>query len=83
MTITISPETESKLREAASRKGQDFNTAVECLLLEKLDDDALERNGAIAGIQRGLDDVAAGRVRPLSEFIAQEKVRLALSDPDL
>lgn len=43
----------------------------------------LDRMDAIQGIQRGLEDVAAGRVRPVEEFFAEFRAKHGIPDrPD-
>jgi len=76
MTITLTPETEARLRERAAREQQDVNTLADALLAEALteDLDALteeEVRELRAGICRGLDDCAAGRVQPFAEWAAR------------
>lgn len=78
ITINLAPEVEAQLRDAAAQEGQDAEAVAATLLAETLAWKAQERAEAIAGIQRGLDAAAAGRVRPLGEFIAEERARLNL-----
>jgi predicted transcriptional regulator len=77
MTITISSELEARLRDRARQEGQDPDTVAEVLLSAALDWEAQERREAIAGIQRGLEAGAAGRVRPASEVFAEMRAKLA------
>ena len=77
MTITISTETEAMLREKAERDGQDINEIADILLAAALEWEAQDRAEAIAGIQRGLEASAAGRVRPAAEVFAEMRARLA------
>lgn len=77
MTITISRELEQRLRDRAAQDGQDPDSVAEALLSAALDWEAQDRADAIAGIQRGLDASAAGRVRPAAEVFAEMRVRLA------
>ena len=70
MTITLAPQTESKLKEMATREGQDENVLADTLLAEVLDAanrDYLEMH---EGIERGRQAYAEGRSRPLSEYVA-------------
>lgn len=73
MSITLAPEIEARLNEKAARQGAHLETLVNAMLADALAWEAQERAEAIAGIQRGLDDVAAGRERPLSEFLAEQR----------
>ena len=70
MTIVLSEQTETRLREKAEREGQDMNAIADDLLANALDWDAREREEAAEGIQRGLDDFAAGRCSPASQVFA-------------
>jgi predicted transcriptional regulator len=77
MTITISPELEARLKARAAEEGQEPDTMAEVLLSAALDWEAQERSEAIAGIQRGLDAGAAGRVRPAAEVFAEMRSKLS------
>ena len=75
MTITISSDLESRLREYCTWAGRPIDVVAEALRTVRLDDDAMERDENIQGIQHGLDDVAVARVRPLIEFISDEHIK--------
>jgi len=75
MVITLTPENEAKLWERAERVGQDPQRVVNMLLAAALEWEARDRAEAIAGIQRGLEASAAGRVRPVEEVLADLKSR--------
>lgn len=77
MSITISRELEARLRDRAAREGQDIDTFAEGLLSAALEWEAQERSEAIAGIQRGLEASAGGRVRPASEVFAEMRARIS------
>jgi predicted transcriptional regulator len=81
MTITISAELEARLQERAAEEGKDPNLIAETLLAAALDWEAQERAEAIAGIERGLEASAAGRVRPASAVFAEMRARLPLAEP--
>ena len=81
MTITLSEETEARLRERAARDGQDVNVLADALLAAALEWEAQDRAEAIAGIQRGLEDGAAGRVRPAADVFADMRSKLQQSRP--
>ena len=80
MTVTISlpPETEVLLREKAQFEGLDPETVAAILLASALAWKEEDRAEAIEGIQRGLDDFAAGRFRLFSEFAAEQRRRYRL-----
>lgn len=76
MTITLSAETEARLRERAEREQQDVNTLADALLAEALTEEcdpltAEEIREIRAGVRRGLDDCTAGRVQPVTEWAAR------------
>src|SRR5947207_1445850 len=77
MTITLSPEMEARLRERAAREGKEPELLAEALLYAALDWEAQDRAEAIAGIRRGLEASAAGRVRPAAEVFANMRARSA------
>jgi len=77
ITLEIPNSQEKELREIASRHGQDPETFLlslldEAILFENMEpispDDSEEYTASIAGIQRGLEDFAAGRHRLWKKF---------------
>jgi predicted transcriptional regulator len=72
-TIILPPEAEQKLRERAAREGQDAETLAATVLVEALEWEARDSAEAVLGIQRGLDDFAAGRFRPFTEFAEEQR----------
>lgn len=79
IVLEIPPRQEQELRQIASQHGQAPEAFLMSLLDEALlfgdiepipDDDPKEYADAVAGIQRGLDDFAAGRHRPAKEVFA-------------
>lgn len=77
MTITISRELEARLKDRATQEGKELNVVAEALLSAALDWEAQERGEAIAGILRGLEASASGRVRPATEVFAEMRAKLA------
>jgi predicted transcriptional regulator len=75
ITIDLAPEALERLREKAAREGRDAEAVAAAVLTEVLEWEAQDRAEAIEGIRRGLEDVAAGRVRPLAEFIAEQRAK--------
>ena len=85
MTITLTPEIESRLVEHAERLGEDANRLAEELIAEGLsgnhlvddpDDLTAEQISEIrAGIDRGLKAAAEGRVKPLAQVVAEARQR--------
>jgi len=85
MTITLSPETEARLRRKAERDKQDVNALASTLLDEVLADDpddlAEEEVAQIrAGIRRGLEAAAQGRERSVDEYAAEVERRQTESE---
>jgi len=85
MAITLTPETETRLRQRAEREGQDADTLADTLLADALADDPddLTPEDAAAirdGLRRGLEAAAAGRVKPLSQAVAEARHRHGLPD---
>ena len=85
MTITLAPELESRLLEHAERLGEDANHLAEELIAEGLSSDYLmddpddltaEQIVEIrAGIKRGLEAAAEGRVKPIAQVVAEARQR--------
>lgn len=73
LTLNLPPEAEQRLREKAEREGQDAETVAVSVLVEALEWEDRDSAEAVRGIQRGLDDFAAGRFRPFSEFAAEQR----------
>lgn len=79
MTITITPETEEKLRRRAAEEGVDLDTLANSLLAAALLWEAEDRADAVAGIRRGLDAGVAGRVRPAEQVFADLRAKLPIA----
>lgn len=80
MAIILTPETEMRLRERAAREGQNADALAEALLADALagDPDTLTDKEAVeirAGIRRGLEAAADGRVKPLAQAAADVVAR--------
>lgn len=71
--ISLSPEIEAQLREKAIQQGQDVSLVAAQLLSQILEWELQDSTEAIAGIQSGLDDFAAGRSRSLEEFAEEQR----------
>jgi predicted transcriptional regulator len=83
--ISLTPETETRLRERAEREGQDADAFADAILAEVLADDPddltpEEMKEIRAGVRRGLDAAAAGRVKPLSKAITEARQRHGFPD---
>jgi hypothetical protein len=75
MTITLTPETEARLREKAAREGQDINAIADALLAAALEWESQDRMEAIEGIRRGDQAAAEERERPLAAFLVEQRVK--------
>jgi hypothetical protein len=75
MTIILEPKTETLLREKAQREGKDLNVLANVMLGTVLDWEAQDRAEAAEGVQRGLDDFAAGRYSSASQVFADIKAK--------
>lgn len=71
--ISLPPEVEAQLREKAARQGQDVSLVAAELLSRILEWELQDFEEAIKGIQRGLDDFAAGRSRSFEEFAEEQR----------
>ena len=78
MTITLTPETETLLRERAQQEGGDMASTADRMLRAVLHWDARDRAETLEGIRLGLEDSDAGRVRPFTEFAAEMRAKYAL-----
>jgi hypothetical protein len=73
IVVTLSPALEEQLRAKAIRQGQDINLVATELLTIAIESEAQDSAEAIEGIQQGLDDFAAGKCRPFSEFADEQR----------
>lgn len=71
MTITLAPQTESQLKEMASREGRDENTLADALLAEILEAANQEHSETLDGIECGRKAYAEGRSRLFSEYVSE------------
>jgi predicted transcriptional regulator len=80
MTITLPPETEAKLFEAARREGLDADSLANALLEEALERKSREFSDNVASIQEGLNAVEAGKEKLLSQYIAEQRAGRGLPE---
>ena len=78
ITIDLSPEVETQLRERAAREGQDIEAIAAAALAEALTEEAVERSKTVAAVRRGLEDGIAGRVTSLREWDARMREKHAI-----
>jgi predicted transcriptional regulator len=74
MTITLAPEAETALRKTAQRTGQEPDTIVSRLVLERLTQIEQDYAADIAAIHEAMEDVKAGRERPYEQYMAERRV---------
>ena len=67
MTLTLTPDAEARLRSVAAQRGLPPEKTIDVLLAEA----DLDFQEAVVGIQRGMDDFAAGRWISLEDYEAQ------------
>jgi predicted transcriptional regulator len=73
LTINLSPEAELRLRERAEQDGRSAETLAAAIIADALEWQALDVAEAVAGIQRGMDDGEAGRVRSFDDFAEEQR----------
>lgn len=67
--IPLKPERKTQLEEYARRRGQDPAAALDDALAAYLEWEREDFREAAEGVQRGYEDVKAGRTRLASEFL--------------
>ena len=70
-TIPLKPERKAQLEDYAQRHGEDPATALDDVLAAALEWEWQDYQEAVEGIQRGVEDVNAGRTRPAAEFFGE------------
>jgi hypothetical protein len=78
MTITLTPETEARLRQRAAGEGQDFDRVADTLLQIALDWEEQDRAVTVEVLQRSLAASDAGRVRPFTQFAEEMRAKYDL-----
>ena len=79
IVVTLSPELEALLHDLAAQRGQDVSFVASELLTSVLEWEKKDLEGAIKGIQKGLDDFEAGRFRSFHEFAEEQRHKYNLS----
>jgi len=69
-SIPLKPERQAQLEEYAQRRGQDPAVALDEALAAYLEWERQDFEEATAAIQRGHEDVLAGRTRPAHEVLS-------------
>ncbi|NJM76829.1 MAG: hypothetical protein HC852_14860 [Acaryochloridaceae cyanobacterium RU_4_10] len=73
IVISLNPEVEAQLRQKASQQGQDISLIAAQLLTTALAWEIQDSEGAIEGIQQGLNDFEAGRFRSFEDFAEEQR----------
>jgi predicted transcriptional regulator len=73
IVVTLNPELEALLHDRATRQGQDVSLVASELLARILAWEEQDSEGAIQGIQQGLDDFEAGQFRSFHEFVEEQQ----------
>lgn len=76
MTLTLTSDTEARLRAVAAQRGLTPEEALDVVLAEAQTD----FDEAVAGIRRGMDDFAAGRWISLEDYEAQVRAKRQIRD---
>ncbi len=79
IVVTLSPELEALLHNLAAQRGQDVNFVASELLTSVLEWEEKDLEGAIKGIQKGLEDFETGRFRSFHEFAEEQRHKYNLS----
>ncbi len=69
-SIPLKPERQAQLEEYAQRRGQDPAVALDEALAAYLEWERQDFEEATSAIQRGHEDVLAGRTRPAGEVLS-------------
>lgn len=72
--ITLKPERLAELADYAKRHDQDTATALDTALAEFFAWEKQDYSEALEGIQRGYEDMKAGRVQDMDEFFEDLRV---------
>jgi predicted transcriptional regulator len=77
--IPMKPERKAQLDAYAERHGQDAVTALDDVLAEYFAWEQQDYREAVEGIQRGYDDMKAGRRQPMEEFFEDLRIEHGFS----
>jgi predicted transcriptional regulator len=69
-TIPLKPERQAELEEFARRRGKTPADALDEAIAAYLEWERQDFEEAVRGIEKGYDDVKAGRTRPADEFLS-------------
>ena len=80
ITLELEPEVEARLRDKATRQGQNAEAVAQALIAEALDLEAQERAEVVQGIQRGLKEFEQGKFRAHDEVISDKRSKYNLRE---
>jgi len=80
MTITLRPSTEALLLEKARQESQDLDTLVDKILADALEAQKRETEETTAAVHRAIAAVEAGREKPLTQYLAEQRAKRGLPD---
>jgi predicted transcriptional regulator len=69
--MPMKPERKAQLDAYAARHGQDAAMALDDVLADYFEWEQQDYREAVAGIQRGYEDMKAGGVQPMEEFFEE------------
>ena len=69
--IPLKPERKAELEEYARRRGLDPAAALDDVLATYLEWERQDSAEAAAAVQRGYEDMKAGRTKPADEYLAE------------
>ena len=72
--MPMKPERKAQLDAYAERHGQDAVTTLDDVLADHFAWEQQDHLEAVAGIQRGYEDMKAGRVQPMEEFFEELRI---------
>ena len=78
-TIPLKPERQAELEEFARRRGKTPADALDEALAAYLEWERQDFEEAVRGIERGYEDVKAGRTRSAAEFLSDMRRKHGIS----
>ena len=73
--LPVTPERKAQLDDYAQRHGQDTAAALDEVIANYLEWEQQDYRESVEAIQKGYEDVKAGRTRPASEFLEELRVK--------
>jgi predicted transcriptional regulator len=77
--VQIEPERKGQLDDYAQRNGQNIADALDEALAAYLEWERTDYWEAVEGVQRGHEEVSAGRTRPAAEFLTEMRRKYGIS----